>query len=292
MIIYNKMSMLPDDFKWMYRYTENDLLIGYVADEEDVQRYQAASRPPPDHVSRWWKGHDEIRFRAADTRSEPAKHGFALQAAAYYGQELMVDLLLSHGADVNIYAGYFGTALQAAAASGYMNVVQKLVAQGAHVNTISGFHGNSLTAAASGGHLEVCEYLVHEGARINARGGEYGFALSAAARSGNVDLVRLLLDAGAQPNSRGGAMPSKLLYWASKMQHSSRVQTIMQFHEFESASSPMTWRITSKLRRIPPCFRISGQLAFLVRCCSGRQEARLVMCSRTSHPNTAAMRSE
>ncbi|KAE9385090.1 hypothetical protein BT96DRAFT_773109, partial [Gymnopus androsaceus JB14] len=55
----------------------------------------------------------------------------ALQAAALIGNEAIVQLLLSNGADVNAQGGLFGNALQAAAYKGLEAVVQLLLRHGA-----------------------------------------------------------------------------------------------------------------------------------------------------------------
>ena len=229
-MLYNNLKdppKLPTGFKSNGK-IENEPpldLAGYVVNEDDIKQYSEAIHqakklhPNPDSLRENWKPQmdSSLDFAASfwedshfiyvpssfwGTRS--GRHGSALQEAAFKGEEKMVDLLLEHGAEVNIYTGHFGTALQAAAAAGHLSIVQKLVTCGAHVNSLSGFHGNPLAAAASGGHQDIVEHLVEHGARVNARGGEYGYPLTAAARSGEIEVVRYLLAAGADPNASGG----------------------------------------------------------------------------------------
>lgn len=61
------------------------------------------------------------------------EYGTALQAAAYFGNLKIVQLLLERGADVNIEGegGTHGTALQAAAGRGHSEVVELLQTHGA-----------------------------------------------------------------------------------------------------------------------------------------------------------------
>jgi ankyrin repeat protein len=228
-MLYNKLKD-PSEFPTCFECTgeiENKpqpYLAGYVVNEDDITQYSKAIHqakelhPNPDTLrenrkpqvdcplefgaSLWEDSHFLYVPSPRGTRS--GRHGSALQEAAFRGEEKTVDLLLEHGAEVNIFTGHFGTALQAAAAAGHLRIVQELVTRGAHVNTLSGFHGNPLAAAASGGYRNIVEYLVGHGARVNARGGEYGYPLIAAARNGEIAVVRYLLEAGADPKASGG----------------------------------------------------------------------------------------
>ncbi|CUS15227.1 unnamed protein product, partial [Tuber aestivum] len=94
-----------------------------------------------------------------NVNSQGSEYGNALQAAAYHGNESVVQLLLDCGAEVNAKGGEYANALQAAA-----------------------FRGNEL----------VVRLLLERGAEVNAKGGEYGNALQAAASQGTESVVRLL----------------------------------------------------------------------------------------------------
>ena len=65
----------------------------------------------------------------------------ALQCAAARGQIDIAKLLISHGAHINIVAGYFGSPLQAAALLGQYEMVQLLLDSEAEPNSQGGFHG-------------------------------------------------------------------------------------------------------------------------------------------------------
>ena len=56
--------------------------------------------------------------RAMDIDVKSGNYGTALGAAAYYGHERIVQLLLDRGADINAEGGNYGTALGAAASRG------------------------------------------------------------------------------------------------------------------------------------------------------------------------------
>ncbi|KAK3351875.1 LOW QUALITY PROTEIN: ankyrin repeat-containing domain protein [Neurospora tetraspora] len=146
----------------------------------------------------------------ADVNAQGGLYGTALQAAAIYRQEEIVELLLKYGADVNAQGGIYGTALQAAATA-TKSLVALLLAHGAKVNIKCGKYGTALQAAMVEGNKEIAIILLEHGADVNAQGGKYGTALQAAASAPSLwtmadprDATKLLLDYGADVNAQGG----------------------------------------------------------------------------------------
>ena len=92
--------------------------------------------------------------------------------ASSYGDEKVVQILLSAGADVNAQGGEYGNALQAASRYGYEKVVQMLLSAGADVNAQGGEYGNALQAASSYGDEKVVQ--IREG-----QGGEWQILVTA-----------------------------------------------------------------------------------------------------------------
>ncbi|KAK4060549.1 uncharacterized protein Triagg1_10674 [Trichoderma aggressivum f. europaeum] len=147
----------------------------------------------------------------ADVNIVGKSHGTALQKAAYRGCMNMVKLLLENGADVNIQGGTYGNALQGVCYSPRglgtkAEMIQLLVDHGADVNAKAGVYGTALQAAAccSRQGIETMQILLKLGANVKAEGGEFGNALQASCNLGDLDTVSLLLDHGADVNAVAG----------------------------------------------------------------------------------------
>ena len=133
-----------------------------------------------------------------------------LQAAVVQGSRAIVDLLIDHGAKLDLVAGYYGSMLQAACLKGHAQLVEYLLDEAnLDPNSQGGYHGNSLQAACAFGHLEIVEILLEskkpEVCEL-APGGHYGSAIMAATLAGSSELIEYLLaytdDTKAMVNQR------------------------------------------------------------------------------------------
>ena len=130
-----------------------------------------------------------------------------IRARYYPGEdsdgELLVDLLIQNGADVNGlgpdgFGGHYGTPLNCAAAQGSTDIIIKLLDAGADLR----LRGNrrewtALQLACLFEHENVVDLLLEKGADINSHG-KYGTPLQAASYSGKTNLVRKFLLRGAR----------------------------------------------------------------------------------------------
>ncbi|KAB2100885.1 hypothetical protein AG0111_0g10756 [Alternaria gaisen] len=127
-------------------------------------------------------------------------HHTAFQAAAFRGNQKVVEILIASGADVNCNAGHFGTALRAAAFRGHEIIVDMLIASGTDVGYHAyGFGVTALYWAAFRGHSSIVSKLVKadvDKRTLNVKG-EHGTALDQAAHEGYEQIVEELLEAGA-----------------------------------------------------------------------------------------------
>ncbi|OTA59161.1 hypothetical protein K449DRAFT_111070 [Hypoxylon sp. EC38] len=134
-----------------------------------------------------------------------------LQAAAYRGDQALVEQLLLRDANVNQPAGGKDgeTALQAACDCPKKNkvgLIQLLIDKGAEVNAPPAPERGltALQLAAWHGDLETAVLLLHHKANPNAPATGDGFcALDWAALTGRLDMVRYLLNVGALCHNRG-----------------------------------------------------------------------------------------
>ena len=126
----------------------------------------------------------------------------ALFWAASSGHTEIVQILIDHGADVNLgefdpALKYLSTPLQGAASFGHKDVVGLLVAHGADVNL-----GLSLCFAARFGRTEVLELLIEKGAAVDAKDTKGRTALHWAATTSDTRPTKILIAHRADINAR------------------------------------------------------------------------------------------
>ena len=126
----------------------------------------------------------------------------ALRYAALAGDQIMVEKMLAHGANIDS-PGRFSDhqrALQSAARGGHVAIVRELLSRGADPNLESN-SSNALNEAAMDGNLEIIRLLVEAGANVNPK---YARPLASAARKGNLGVLRALVEYGADINANKG----------------------------------------------------------------------------------------
>jgi len=89
-----------------------------------------------------------------------------------------------------------------AALNGYADIAQLLIKHGADVNVQNGGKDTPLHWAALGGHADLVKILVGAGADVNAVDDSMDTPLHFAADVGSLDTVNALLSAGANPGVR------------------------------------------------------------------------------------------
>ncbi|RDW59137.1 hypothetical protein BP5796_12061 [Coleophoma crateriformis] len=155
----------------------------------------------------------------------------SLHAAIFNTQVKMVQILLDHGARMDIIDSVFGSPLLAALQGptaqgstaqipfamshvsnatikppayqkmkGCEEITRLLISRGISANTEYGDIGNALHIASFIGSETIVSLLLDNGADINSSGGKYGTALIAALKGSHGAIVQILLERGADPN--------------------------------------------------------------------------------------------
>ncbi|KAF1926121.1 uncharacterized protein M421DRAFT_68272 [Didymella exigua CBS 183.55] len=156
----------------------------------------------------------------ADVNAQGGAYGNALQATSARGYEQVVELLLSNGADVN------------AQAEGHKQVVELLLSNGADVDAQGGKYGNALQAASVKGYEQVVELLLSNGADVSAQSGKYGNALQATAYGGHKQLLELLIS-NYSISRLQDHYGRTLLWWAAAGGNIATVETLINLHNID-----------------------------------------------------------
>jgi len=116
----------------------------------------------------------DMLAKGAKVNYKPHRACAALPLAVYYNRIEVVDLLLDHGADLNItgflpHLSMSSTALCHAASKGYLKIAQLLLDRGADVNLTAGSSSRTtaLGLAASNRQLDMVQLLINNGADSN-----------------------------------------------------------------------------------------------------------------------------
>ncbi|KAI4248968.1 MAG: hypothetical protein LQ352_005786 [Teloschistes flavicans] len=139
------------------------------------------------------------------------EYGTAIQKASFGGYTEVIEILLAHGADVNLDREPFKskddnddliTALQGAAGKADDATIRLLVAHEANlaVERNDSVYKSALHAAAAYGMTDNVKVLIELGADVKLQGGRWGTCIQAAAAKGQTDTIAALLDAGADVN--------------------------------------------------------------------------------------------
>lgn len=124
-----------------------------------------------------------------------------LFAAANRGQDLIVQLLLQRGADVND-GGHHNpesawSPLCTAAKHGHESTVKVLLAHGANLEAVDHTGWGAIAAASKAGHVSIVRLLLQQGAKPSPRSNSDWTPLHTASMYGRLEVVRVLLEGGA-----------------------------------------------------------------------------------------------
>ena len=137
-----------------------------------------------------------------------------LHIAAEKGNTKMVSFLVDNGADLIAKDNYRFTPLHLAASEGSVNSVELLIKKGSDVNAKSDSGSTPLHGAASQGHKEIAGLLIGAGSEVNSNNDFKETPLHNAAKKGREETAKLLIDKGANVNSIDRYLDTPLHYAA------------------------------------------------------------------------------
>lgn len=147
----------------------------------------------------------------------------ALTLAALHNHPEIVELLVSHGININTRTDFGATALLIAVENNHKDVIDVLLRLGADpsisLQTSNTYHikfnveaeDTPLHAAIKLGHIDAVQSLLNKGANPDILGAKGHNALSLAAEKGRVEIVELLINHGANINARSEMGATALL---------------------------------------------------------------------------------
>ncbi|XP_065941837.1 serine/threonine-protein phosphatase 6 regulatory ankyrin repeat subunit B-like [Magallana gigas] len=146
-----------------------------------------------------------------------------LYIACQEGHNNIVDLLVSNGADINLCTKNGASPLLIACEEEHDDIVQNLLSKGANINTSMEDGTSPLFKACHEGHENTVRILLHNGADVNICIIDGSSPLFIACQEGHEIIVELLQKKGADINfcKENGASP---LYVACEKEHENIVQ--------------------------------------------------------------------
>ncbi|MEW6140156.1 MAG: ankyrin repeat domain-containing protein [Thermodesulfobacteriota bacterium] len=143
----------------------------------------------------------EILLKHGAQVNVASKNGMtALMKASVMGRVKAAEMLLDKGADVNARFPKNGrTALCMASEVGSVAVAKLLLERGADIDSADDeFGATPLMIACHNNHVPVVKLLLEKKANVNIQSKKGGTALSVATRKGNTEIVKLLRKSGAR----------------------------------------------------------------------------------------------
>ena len=160
-----------------------------------------------------------INISPEQTNAIGGRRHSPLAAALCKGHFHVAELLLQHGASVDVTDYNNQTLLQAASVDGHSDVVRWLFERGADAHSQRNDYVSPIHLAAANGHREVIQTLLECGVDIHSTDKDGRTPLHLASSSGNVEIVRLLLERGADATSvdQDGCTPLSLT-WTTEIE--------------------------------------------------------------------------
>ena len=136
-----------------------------------------------------YAGVEQLLKSGLDANSPCSTYGHPLQAAAHFGGDDIVRLLINYGANVKARGGEYGNALIAATVEGNEIIVKLLIKNGADLFALGGKYVSALYQAVDFDDIEMAHILLENGAWLTQ---DYGELLDLARERGTLGMLREL----------------------------------------------------------------------------------------------------
>lgn len=158
-------------------------------------------------------------------------------AACDKGNVDLVELIMNHGANVNMQDNDGWSALLLASRYGHGDVVKKLLDNGAEVNIRNNNKSSPLMLACRNGYSFVAQVLINKGAEVNMKNNDNWSSLMLASHNGHIDTVKVLLANHADVNiqNKDG---STALGIVRKKGHNTIVEDLLEAAEQDISERP------------------------------------------------------
>lgn len=171
------------------------LCLAIAHGRDDVARLLVERGALVNHASRsrstpLWLAASMPAYKSGTTANNESDIGSANQNA-------LVDLLIDHGADVNMPSTRDEMPLHAAAALGRLTVVKTLLRHNANIAARDRHGLSPLGHAALHGHTSLVEYLIGQGATVHGTDGAHA-PLGLAAANGHDEVISVLMQHDAR----------------------------------------------------------------------------------------------
>jgi ankyrin repeat protein len=170
---------------------------------------------------------------SANTKFEPDEVTALMHAASKNFTEI-AELLLQHGAHVDIQDGNWDTALMWAAAKGNVPLTQLLLDHGADIHLKDKESDTALIWAAGRGHPQTIELLLQYGADINIKGHNHDTPLMRAANMGHIEAIKFLLEHKADIHAKNLDGKTALAI-AREKKHTEVADLLQEFQTLQEA---------------------------------------------------------
>jgi ankyrin repeat protein len=169
---------------------QRDIDVNTTSDDPGTSLY-------PTCQTRDMYGRRVVEFKTPGT-------GTALHRVCQNGDREMAEVLLQHGAQVNVLIPGKGTPMHVACEKRDEELLKLLFTYGANVDIISPNLGSALHVTCKSRNAGLAKILLQHGANVNVFSSNHGTPLHAAcAEYGDDATIRLLLKHGADVNSKG-----------------------------------------------------------------------------------------